>query len=77
MDLDDEYIDSFNYMWAWFKSMKLPRVIERVRKELPRARRMNLKLKYSRTIAKWANEVLGWGPRFHGPMTIWLTCPNR
>lgn len=77
MDLDDEYVDSFNYMWAWFKSMNLPRVTERVRKELPRARRMNLQLKYSRTIAKWANEVLGRGPRFQAPMTIWLTCPDR
>ena len=77
MDLDDEYVDSFNYMWAWFKSMNLPKVTERVRKELPRARRMNLQLKYSRTIAKWANEVLGRGPRFHGPMTTWLTCPDR
>ena len=77
MDRDDEYQDMFYYMWSWFKSGSLPKVTQKVRNELPRAREMKLKLKYDRTIMKWAGEVMGRGPRFINPMTVWLKVPDN
>ena len=65
-------MDSLNCMWTMFHIGNLERACQVVRRELPRAREMNIKVEYERTIQLMTSDIFQRHERFQKPMDPWL-----
>ena len=73
----DRLMDLFNFASSLFHQGSIIAAVKKIRKYLPAARRLKLKLHYHRTIARMATAVQNRHNAFVTIMEKWINCSSR